>query len=175
VVERTEELSAANAELKKEIAGRRRAAEALDKAQAELAHVTRVMTMGELVASIAHEVNQPLGAIVTNGQACLRLLSREPPGVDKSREAIERMIGDGVRASEVISRIRALLKKTEAEKAPLNINETIKEVVAMAASEAQRSKITSLTELAADLAPVMGDRIQLQQVILNLILNGRDA
>jgi signal transduction histidine kinase len=133
------------------------------------------MTMGELAASIAHEVNQPLGAIVTNGQACLRLLSREPPSVDKSREVIERMIGDGMRASEVIKRIRALLKKTAAEKAPLNINETIQEVVSMANGEAQRSKVRLLTELAPGLPPVVGDRVQLQQVILNLILNGRDA
>ena len=91
----------------------------LHKAQAELAHVTRVMTMGELVASIAHEVNQPLGAIVTNGHACVRLLSREVPDLDKSREVIERMIRDGMRASEVIKRIRDLLHKTPAEKAPL--------------------------------------------------------
>jgi C4-dicarboxylate-specific signal transduction histidine kinase len=175
VIVRTNELRVSNEELRKEIAGRKLAAEALDKAQAELAHVTRVMTMGELVASIAHEVNQPLGAIVTNGQACLRLLSHEPPGVDKSREVIERMVGDGMRASEVIKRIRALLKKTETEKAPLNINETIQEVVSMAASEAQRSKVTLLMELSAGLPPVVGDRVQLQQVILNLILNGRDA
>jgi signal transduction histidine kinase len=170
-----QELRRINEALQAENAERKRAAEALDKAQAELAHVTRVMTMGELVASIAHEVNQPLGAIVTNGQACLRLLSREPPNVDKSREVIERMVGDGMRASEVIKRIRALLKKTAPEKALLNINETIQEVVVMANSEAHRSKVTLLTELAAGLPPVVGDRVQLQQVILNLILNGRDA
>jgi signal transduction histidine kinase len=170
-----QELRRINEALQAENAERKRAAEALDKAQAELAHITRVMTMGELVASIAHEVNQPLGAIVTNGQACLRLLSREPPNVDKSREVIERMIGDGMRASEVIKRIRTILKKTAPEKAPLNINETIQEVVAIANSEAHRSKVTLLTELAADLPPVVGDRVQLQQVVLNLILNGRDA
>jgi C4-dicarboxylate-specific signal transduction histidine kinase len=175
VVERTEQLSAANGELRREIAEHRLAADALDKAQAELAHVTRVVTMGELVASIAHEVNQPLGAIVTNGQACLRLLSREPPSVDKSLEVIQRMIGDGMRASEVIKGIRALLKKTASDKSPLSINETIEEVVAMASSEAHRSNITLLTGLAVDLPPVLGDRVQLQQVILNLILNGRDA
>jgi C4-dicarboxylate-specific signal transduction histidine kinase len=170
-----QQLKRINEALRVEITEHRRAAEALDKAQAELAHVNRVMTMGELVASIAHEVNQPLGAIVTNGQACLRLLSREPPDVDKSREVIERMVGDGVRASEVIKRIRALLKKTGPERAPLNINETIREVVAMASSDVQRSKVTLTTELATGLPAVLGDRVQLQQVILNLILNGKDA
>jgi C4-dicarboxylate-specific signal transduction histidine kinase len=169
------ELKRINEALRVEIDERRQAAEALDKAQGELAHVNRVMTMGELVASIAHEVNQPLGAIVTNGQACLRLLSTEPPRVEKSRQVIERMVGDGMRASEVIKRIRTLLKKTGPQKAPLNINETIQEVVSIAASDAQRSKVTLLTELSADLPPVVGDRVQLQQVILNLILNGRDA
>jgi signal transduction histidine kinase len=154
---------------------RKQAEEALHKAQAELAHVTRVMTMGELVASIAHEVNQPLGAIVTNGHACVRLLSREEPDLDKSREIIGRMIKDGMRASEVIKRIRDLLHKTPAERVPLNINETIQEVIALISSDVLRSKIELKAELAADLPPVVGDRIQLQQVILNLILNARDA
>jgi PAS domain S-box-containing protein len=154
---------------------RKQAEEALHKAQAELAHVTRVMTMGELVASIAHEVNQPLGAIVTNGHACVRLLSREVPDLEKSREVIERMIRDGMRASEVIKRIRDLLHKSPPEKAPLNINETIQEVIALVSSDVLRSKVELKAELAADLPPVAGDRIQLQQVILNLILNAKDA
>jgi len=154
---------------------REQAEEALQKAQAELAHVTRVMTMGELVASIAHEVNQPLGAIVTNGHACVHLLSRDVPDLDKSREVIGRMIRDGMRASEVIKRIRDLLHKTDVEKAPLSVNETIQEVLALVSSDVLRSKIELQVELAADLPPVSGDRIQLQQVILNLILNARDA
>ena len=154
---------------------REQAEEALHKAQAELAHVTRVMTMGELVASIAHEVNQPLGAIVTNGSACVRLLSREAPDLDKSREVIERMIKDGMRASEVIKRIRDLLHKAPPENAPLSINETIQEVIALVSSDVLRSKVELKAELAADLPLVVGDRIQLQQVILNLILNARDA
>jgi signal transduction histidine kinase len=168
-------LQMSNEALRDEIAEHQRAAVALDKAQAGLAHATRVMTMGELVASIAHEVNQPLGALVTNGQACLRLLASEPPGLNKSREVVERMIADGVRASEVIKRIRGLLKNTAPEKAPLSINQTIQEVVAIASSEAQRSQVTLLTELAPGLPSVVGDGVQLQQVILNLILNGRDA
>ena len=154
---------------------RKNAEQALHKTQVELAHVTRVLTMGELVASIAHEVNQPLGAIVTNGHACVRLLSREAPDLEKTREIIERMIGDGMRASEVIKRIRDLLHKTPSVRAPLNINETIQEVIALVGSDVLRSQVKLRAELAADLPPVDGDRIQLQQVILNLILNARDA
>ena len=162
-------------ETNNDITKRKEAEEALHKAQAELAHVTRVMTMGELVASIAHEVNQPLGAIVTNGHACVHLLSREMPDLDKSREVIGRMIRDGMRASEVIKRIRDLLHKTPSEKVPVNINETIQEVIALVGSDVHRSKVELKFELAAHLPPVLGDRIQLQQVILNLILNARDA
>jgi PAS domain S-box-containing protein len=158
-----------------DVTERRRAEEALQKAQAELAHVTRVTTMGELTASIAHEINQPLGAIVTHGQACLRLLSREPPNLDKSREVIERMISDGLRASEVIRRIRALLGKTTPEETWLSLNEVIQEVIPLVASELVRTEVRLRTELAADLPPVRGDRVQLQQVILNLIVNGKDA
>jgi signal transduction histidine kinase len=161
--------------LREQLTERRRAAEELRKTQVELAHVARVMSMGELVASIAHEVNQPLGAIVTNGHACLRLLSREEPDLTKSREVIERMIKDGMRASEVIKRIRDLLHKAPTEKTLLNINETVGEVIELVNSDLLKSKIKLLTELAADVPPVIGDRIQLQQVILNLILNAKDA
>jgi len=158
-----------------DVTSTKHAEEALRKAQADLAHVSRVTTIGELVASIAHEVNQPLGAIVTNGSACVRLLSRETPDLDKSREVIGRMIKDGMRASEVIKRIRDLLHKAPLEKTPLNINETVQEVIALVSSDVLRSKVELRAELAADLPPVTGDRIQLQQVILNLILNARDA
>lgn len=154
---------------------RRKAQEALRKTQFELAHVSRVMTMGELVASIAHEVNQPLGAIVTNGQACVRLLTREKPDLDKSREVISRMIGEGMRASEVIKRIRNLLHKAPTEKSLLDINEAIQEVIALVSSDVLNSKVDLKAGLGANLPPVVGDRIQLQQVILNLILNGKDA
>jgi C4-dicarboxylate-specific signal transduction histidine kinase len=175
VEERTLDLRQANQQLRDEIAERQQAEHSLRQAQADLAHVSRVTTMGELVASIAHEVNQPLGAIVTNGQACVRLLSRETPDLEKSREVIDRMINDGLRASEVIKRIRDLLHKTPSEKAPLNINETVQEVIELVDSDVRRSKIRLLTKLGTDLPPVVGDRIQLQQVILNLILNARDA
>src|SRR6266850_7087056 len=158
-----------------DVTGRKRAEEALRQAQADLAHVSRVTTMGELVASIAHEVNQPLGAIVTNGSVCVRLLSRDTPDLDKSREIIGRMIKDGMRASEVIKRVRELLHKAPSEKTPLNINETVQEVIDLVNSDLRRSKVELLIELAVDLPPVVGDRIQLQQVILNMILNAKDA
>jgi PAS domain S-box-containing protein len=154
---------------------RKQAEDALKKAQAEVAHVARVMTMGELVASIAHEVNQPLGAIVTNGHACVRLLSREAPDLDRSLEVIGRMIKDGMRASEVIKRIRELMHKSPAEKAPLNLNETIQEMIGLVSDDLLRSKIELKIEFEAELPPVLGDRIQLQQVILNLILNAKEA
>jgi C4-dicarboxylate-specific signal transduction histidine kinase len=175
VEERTADLRQANQQLRDEIAERQQAEHSLRQAQADLAHVSRVTTVGELVASIAHEVNQPLGAIVTNGQACVHLLSRETPDLEKSREVIGRMINDGLRASEVIKRIRDLLHKTPSEKAPVNINETVQEVIELVDSDLRRSKIELLTKLGADLPLVVGDRIQLQQVILNLILNARDA
>jgi hypothetical protein len=158
-----------------DIEDRKNAEAILRKTEVELTHATRVMTMGELVASIAHEVNQPLGAIVTNGHACVRLLSREVPDLERSLEVIGRMIKDGIRASEVIKRIRELMHKSPAEMAPLNINETIQEVVALVSSDVLRSKIELNAELQADLPLVLGDRIQLQQVVLNLILNAKDA
>jgi signal transduction histidine kinase len=131
--------------------------------------------MGELIASIAHEVNQPLGAIVTNGQACLRLLGRESPNLQKSREVLERVVNDGMRASEVITRIRALLTKNDAEKTRLNVNEIIQEVIALTSAEVSESELQLQTILAADLPLVWGDRVQLQQVLLNLILNAKEA
>jgi C4-dicarboxylate-specific signal transduction histidine kinase len=175
VEERTADLRQANQQLRDEIAERQQAEHSLRQAQGDLAHVSRVTTMGELVASIAHEVNQPLGAIVTNGHACVRLLSREVPDLDKSREVIGRMINDGMRASEVIKRVRDLLHKAPTEKTPLNINEIIQEVIELVSSDIRRSKVELLAELAADLPTIVGDRIQLQQVILNLIVNARDA
>jgi PAS domain S-box-containing protein len=158
-----------------DITERKKAEDALAEMQAEFARVTRVTTMGELAASIAHEVNQPLGAIVTYGQAGLRLLSRATPDIDKLREVIDQMISDGLRASEVIKRIRALLKKADPETSLLNINETIQDVIALTITELNRNEIRLRIELARGLPPVLGDRIQLQQVILNLILNGKDA
>jgi PAS domain S-box-containing protein len=158
-----------------DIEDRKRAEEALSKSQAELAHVTRVTTMGELAASIAHEVNQPLSAIMNNGSACLRWLNGAAPNFDEAREAARRVIRDGNRAGEVITRIRALLRKTDTEKARLDISQTIQEVVRLTRNEAARKGVAIRMELAADLPLVLGDRVQLQQVILNLVMNGIEA
>ncbi|HYY28041.1 MAG TPA: PAS domain S-box protein, partial [Chthoniobacterales bacterium] len=147
----------------------------LREAQAELAHVSRVTTMGELAASIAHEVNQPLAGIVTNANASLRWLAGDSPNLAEAREAIRRIVRDGNRAGEVVSRMRALFKKTRTTMESLDINEAIEEVVILTQSEARRNKVTLRMELAANLPPVLGDRVQLQQVIMNLILNAIEA
>lgn len=149
--------------------------EALQKAQSELAHVTRVMTLGELTASIAHEVNQPLAAIVTNGNATLRWLGGVTPNLSEARQAVERIIKDSYRASAVISRVRTLVKKTPPRNDLVNLNEVIIEVFALAHSEARRNRIFLKQQLKNDLPLVRGDRVQLQQVILNLIVNGLEA
>jgi two-component system, LuxR family, sensor kinase FixL len=162
-------------ETNNDITERRQAEEALRTAQADLAHVNRVMTVGELAASIAHEINQPLAAVVTNGNAGLRWLGRNPPDLDEAREAVRRMIRDGNRASEVIARIRTLMRRAELRKVRLAINDVIAEVIALADSEVSRHKVLLKTDLAAALPPVLADRIQLQQVILNLLLNSVEA
>src|SRR5271165_7032323 len=147
----------------------------LREAQTELAHVSRVTTLGELAASIAHEVNQPLAGIATNASACLRWLAGELPNLDEAREAIRRIIRDGNRAGDVVSRMRALFKKACTAMEWLDINEAIEEVVILTQSEARRNKVALRMELAADLPSVMGDRVLLQQVVVNLILNGIEA
>jgi C4-dicarboxylate-specific signal transduction histidine kinase len=157
------------------ITERKRTEEELHKTQDELAHVTRVTTLGELTASIAHEVNQPLGAIVTNGQACLRLLASNDPDIKEVREAVECMIADGIRASEVIKRIRRLLKKSRGGKSSYSINDNIREVLALTASELTKNRINVRTELADHLPDVLADRVQIQQVVLNLVLNSKEA
>jgi PAS domain S-box-containing protein len=156
----------------KDITDRKRAEEALQQAQAELAHVARVMTMGVLTSSIAHEVNQPLGAVVTNASAALRWLAAQPPNIDEARETLGRIIRDGHRAGEVIGRVRTLLKKTATVRARVDLNGLIGEAVTLLQGELRRHRILLRTELAHDLAPVVGDRVQLQQVVLNLMMNG---
>ena len=153
----------------------KRAEEALQKAQAELAHVTRVTALGELSASIAHEVNQPLAGIVTNANASLRWLAGDSPNLAEAREAIRRIIRDGKRAGDVISRMRALFKKAPVTKERLDINEAIEEVLLFTQSELQRNRVSLHVELANDLPLILGDRIELQQVMLNLLINAIEA
>jgi PAS domain S-box-containing protein len=147
----------------------------LRKSQAELAHVTRVTTMGELAASIAHEVNQPLTGIVTNGMACLRWLGAERPNFDEVKQSVNRIIRDGKRAADVIGRIRALFKKAGPVKEPLDLNETIREVIDLTRIEMEKNQVALRLELARGLPLLLGDRVQLQQVMLNLILNGIES
>jgi C4-dicarboxylate-specific signal transduction histidine kinase len=175
VQQRTAELARANDELRGEMVERQHAEEALQKAQAELAHVTRVTTLGELMASIAHEVNQPLAAVVTNSQACLRWLALETPRLDEARAAVERIARDGNRASEVIQRIRALAKKTEPQMVALDINDVIREAISLEQREMLSQRVALRTELASALPPVLGDRVQLQQVVINLVMNALEA
>jgi two-component system sensor kinase FixL len=162
-------------ETNNDITERRQAEECLHEVQVELAHVTRLTTLGELTASIAHEVNQPLAAVVTNGDACLRWLDRDVPQLDEVREAVQLMIKDGNRAAGVIQRVRALAKKTEAPKAPLPINEIIDEIILLLEREVLSHQTLLRLQLAPELPLVLVDRIQMQQVIINLIMNGMEA
>jgi len=158
-----------------DISDRKQAEEALRKAQGELAHVTRVTTLGEMAASIAHEVNQPLAGIVTNANACRRWLAGATPNLDEAREAVGRILRDGNRASDVIAHIRALVRKTDTQKERLDMNQAVQEVINLTQHEAMRKGLALRTELAHDLPLVLGDRVQLQQVILNLVMNGVEA
>jgi PAS domain S-box-containing protein len=153
----------------------KQAQEDLRSTQAELAHMMRVMTVGELTASIAHEVNQPLSGIITNAGTCLRMLAADPPNVEGARETARRTLRDGNRASDVITRLRALFGKKAATAEAIDLNEATREVIALSSSELERRRVILRTELADDLPPVTGDRIQLQQVLLNLVLNASDA
>jgi len=144
-------------------------------AQMELAHVMRVTTLDELAASIAHEVNQPLAAVVANAEACLRWLDRGTPDLGAARRSVEWIIDDGNRAGEVIRRVRALANKTDIEKAPLDINDVVSEVIALVRRELISHRVSVRTEFAPALSMVLGDRVQLQQVIINLVMNGIEA
>src|SRR5258708_34574018 len=148
---------------------------ALQMTQAELARVSRLTTMGELAASIAHEVNQPLAAVTNNGNACLRLLARCNLEPEVLRRALEEIVADGTRASAVIARIRAFIKKTPAESKELDINDVIQEVLALARRELSENRVLLELELTKTLPLVLVDRVQLQQVLLNLIMNGIEA
>ncbi len=147
----------------------------LRKAQAELAHVTRVTMLGEMTASIAHEVNQPLAAVIANAEACLRWLDRETPDLAAARRSAEWVINDGNRASQVVRRVRALANKTDIEKVPLDVNNVVRDVIALVQRELSSHGVSLRTELAATLPMILGDRVQLQQVIINLVMNGIEA
>jgi PAS domain S-box-containing protein len=153
----------------------RRADEELHQTHAQLAHISRVTTLGELTASIAHEVNQPLAGVVSSGNACLHWLASQPPDVDKARQSVERVIRDANRASEVVGRVRGLAKKAPPQKVWLNINETVLEIIALTRREVEQSHVSLRTQLSDDVPLVWADRIQLQQVILNLIINAIEA
>ena len=158
-----------------DISASKRAEEALRQAQADLARVNRVTTMGELTASLAHEVNQPIAAAVTNANTCLRWLTRDDPDLQEAREAASRIVKDATRAAGIISRVRLLFKKGTLRHELVDVNEAIREMIVLLRSEATRYNITVRIELAPDLPRIMGDRVQLQQVLMNLIVNSIDA
>jgi len=158
-----------------DIDDRKNAEEALRSSEARLSRAIQTATVGEFAAAIAHEVNQPLAAVVTNGQACLRWLSAQPPGIAKAYEAVERIVRDGKEAGEVVRRIRALFKQAAVEKIELDLNELIREVLHLLNGEMARRRVAVETDLRPDLVPVAGDRVQLQQLVFNLLLNGIEA
>jgi PAS domain S-box-containing protein len=147
----------------------------LRQLEADLAHINRVSMLGELSASIAHEVNQPLSGVVSNGSACLRWLAGDVPNVEEAREAARRIVRDGKRAGEVIARIRALTKRAATPREELDLNGTIREVLALVGDEAKKRNVIIRTRFADGLSPVSGDQVQLQQVVLNLVMNGIEA
>ena len=158
-----------------DVTGRRVSEDALAKARSKLANVARVTSLGVLTAAIAHEVNQPLSGIITNAGTCLRMLDTNPPNLEGARETARRTIRDGIRSSDVITRLRALFSKDEYCLEPLDLNEVTREVIALTISELQRNRIVLQSDLAKDVPTITGDRIQLQQVILNLLRNASDA
>ncbi len=154
---------------------RNRAEEALRQAQSDLAHVSRVTTMGELTASLAHEVNQPIAAAVTDANTCLRWLNRDHPNVEEARDAASRTVKDATRAAEIISRTRLLFKKSTPQWELVDVNEIIRDMVALMRGEIKRHSISVRSELAEDTPQITGDRVQLQQVLMNLMVNAIDA
>ncbi len=171
----TESLRETNEALHAESRERKQTEEALHEAQAGLARANRVSSMGELTASLAHEVNQPIAATITNANTCLRWLSRDQPDLDEARAAASRIVEDGRRASEIVNRVRQLYKKDTLQRELVDLNEIIREMMLLVRGEATRFAILVRTEFAADLPRVMGDRVQLQQVLMNLMINSIDA
>jgi C4-dicarboxylate-specific signal transduction histidine kinase len=173
--ETVQELRTTNEALQTESRERKHAEEALRQTQADLAHASRVTTMGELTASLAHEVNQPIAAAVTDANTCLRWLAGDTPNLEEAREAAMRTVKDGRRAAEIVSRIRLLFKKGPPQRELVDVNEVIREMIVLLRSELTRYSVSIRTDLAPDLPQIMGDRVQLQQVLMNLMINGIDA
>jgi C4-dicarboxylate-specific signal transduction histidine kinase len=158
-----------------DITERKRAENNLHDAREALARATRLTMMGELAASIAHEINQPLGAIIMNGNACKRFLAASPPDIDEIKDGLDGIVSDGNRASDVLSRIRAMLKNAAPERGQVDVNQTIAEVLALTRHELQQHRVSVQADLHPDLPTILADRVQLQQVVLNLVMNGVDA
>jgi len=154
---------------------RTRVEEDLRQAHSDLTRVSRVTTMGELSASLAHELNQPIAAALTDANTCLRWLTREHPDLEEAHAAASRMVKDATRAGEIIKRIRMPFEKGSSEQEPVDVNEVIREMGVLLRNEASRHSVSVRTDLAADLPQIMGDRVQLQQVLMNLMINGIDA
>jgi C4-dicarboxylate-specific signal transduction histidine kinase len=170
-----EKLQNTNNALDSEINERKHAEEAMRQAQAELMRVSRATTMGELTASLAHEVNQPIAAAVTDANTCLRWLARDDPDLDEAREAATRVVKGATRAAEIVNRIRLLFKKSASQRELVDVNDVVREMIVLLRGEATRYNITVQTHLAKDLAEVSGDRVQLQQLLMNLMVNGIEA
>jgi PAS domain S-box-containing protein len=158
-----------------DVTEQRQGEESLDSMQAELARSSRAITVGQLMATIAHEVNQPLAALVANAGAALRWLAGTPPRIDKARQAMTRIVRDGNRASNVIARVRALVGRNEVHRTPLNLNSIVQEVIVLVRTELRRNNITVRANLGQNLRPIPCDRVQLQQVLLNLVVNAIEA
>ncbi len=172
---RTAELRQSNEQLRREIVERKRAEEVVHKTQADLAHLTRVTTMSALASSIAHEVNQPLAAIVATGDACLRWLSADPPNLIRARDSVSRIVGEGSRAGEVVRRIRSLSTKRPPQKEALCFDELLQDVIALLEAELAKHRVQLRNEIHCEGVEVLGDRVQLQQVMLNLMLNAIES
>jgi C4-dicarboxylate-specific signal transduction histidine kinase len=175
VQHRTAELRRSNEQLQLQIVERKRAEEAFHKTQADLAHLTRITTINALASSIAHEVNQPLAAIVATGDACLRWLAAVPPNIERAKDSVSRIVSEGSRAGEVVRRIRSLSKKGMPHKSSLQLNDVIQDVIALLETELEKNKIVLKRDLEDDRLLVFGDQVQLQQVILNLMVNAVES
>ena len=175
VAERTAELEKSNSDLRRTMREHDEAQQALQQTRSELAHLARALTMGELTSSIAHEINQPLTAVVAHGHACLEWLSADPPNVAKARQTVTSILRDGTRAGNVLSRIRALFSKQAQASYSVDMNEVISELTAFFRDDAMWQQVSVRTDLAPDLPRPKGDRVQLQQVVLNLMMNGMEA